>query len=383
MRPFIGSVCFVILWGSSLALIGQADDLGKPVTITINSPQEFAQKNFHVIYNRDASGKESIIAELKPGADELAPRDVKLHVLGSNVTMFGKSTEEGNKCMFYPAFPLQPGLEYLIGVFPPPHSPIYLYLFTLPKPDRSPKTTVTAVYPSADQLPENLLKFYIHFSNSMSVGNVYDYIQLLDESGRPLELPFLELGEELWDYDTRRLTLLFDPGRIKSGLVPNLEEGMVLEAGKTYTLRIAPDWKDAEGRSLVHGFEKTFRVIAADTVSPNPYNWEKEWPTAQTHEPVSLRFPEPLDEALLQRIIQVKREDGSVVQGAIQVSEHETRWQFTPDQAWTSGKYHLEIETILEDMAGNSIARPFEVEQRRAESYRHGPKVVNLKFEIQ
>lgn len=33
-------------------------------------------------------------------------------------------------------------------------------------------------------------------------------------------------------------------------------------------------------------------------------------------------------------------------------------------------------------VAGNSIARPFEVDQRQAENYRYGPKVVHLKFEI-
>ena len=69
--------------------------------------------------------------------------------------------------------------------------------------------------------------------------------------------------------------------------------------------------------------------------------------------------------------------------GTVKVSDHETRWEFTPSVNWQPGKYRLEIETILEDVAGNSIARPFELEKTESENYRAGPEVVHLNFEIQ
>ena len=72
-------------------------------------------------------------------------------------------------------------------------------------------------------LPENLLKFYVHFSAPMSRGNIYDYIRLLNADGKQVELPFLEIDEELWDDSLTRLTLFIDPGRIKRGVLP-LEE---------------------------------------------------------------------------------------------------------------------------------------------------------------
>ena len=43
-------------------------------------------------------------------------------------------------------------------------------------------------------------------------------------------------------------------------------------------------------------------------------------------------------------------------------SEHEKVWQFTPTAAWEAGPYQLVADTRLEDLAGNSIARPFEVD---------------------
>ncbi len=54
---------------------------------------------------------------------------------------------------------------------------------------------------------------------------------LLNEKGRKLDVPFLEVGEELWDPTGTRLTLLLDPGRIKRGLKPREDLGPILEAG--------------------------------------------------------------------------------------------------------------------------------------------------------
>ncbi|MEY4484236.1 MAG: hypothetical protein RL693_1688, partial [Verrucomicrobiota bacterium] len=39
----------------------------------------------------------------------------------------------------------------------------------------------------------------------------------------------------------------------------------------------------------------------------------------------------------------------------------ERGWRFTPMQPWTEHGQHVVVDTILEDLAGNSLARPFEV----------------------
>ncbi|MCH7864908.1 MAG: hypothetical protein IIC56_06820, partial [Proteobacteria bacterium] len=105
---------------------------------------------------------------------------------------------------------------------------------------------MTQVYPSADVLPENLLKFYLHFSAPMSRGDSYQHIRLVRQNGSVVDLPFLELDQELWDRRQTRLTLLFDPGRIKRGLKPHEEVGPALKPGRRYTLEIDAHWLNAE-----------------------------------------------------------------------------------------------------------------------------------------
>ena len=69
-------------------------------------------------------------------------------------------------------------------------------------------------------------------------GEAWEHLQLLDSNGKVIDLAFLEIDQELWDRDQRRLTVLFDPGRIKRGVLPRDEIGAALEAGKSYTLHM-------------------------------------------------------------------------------------------------------------------------------------------------
>src|SRR5262249_20989692 len=62
----------------------------------------------------------------------------------------------------------------------------------------SPAPTLERIYPSGEVLPENLLRFYLHFSSPMSRGEAYKHLRLLDASGKAIADTFLELDEELW-----------------------------------------------------------------------------------------------------------------------------------------------------------------------------------------
>src|SRR5262249_37612013 len=159
------------------------------------------------------------------------------------------------------------------------------------------------------------LRFYIHFSAPMSRGEAYRHIRLLDSSGRPIEDPFLELGEELWSTDGRRFTLLFDPGRIKRGLKPREEVGPVLMAGRSYGLLVDPGWLDANGSPLKPGPRKASRTVPADETSPDPKTWTVRPPAAETRGPLEVHFPEPLDRALLDRLIAVRDASDQPVAG--------------------------------------------------------------------
>jgi hypothetical protein len=285
--------------------------------------------------------------------------------------LLGTYRVEGAVLVFQPRFPLEPGMTYRARFDParlPTTSaalrqlPATVAEFTLPRKTAAPTTRVAAVYPTGDVLPENLLKFYLHFSAPMSRGMAYEHIRLLDGSGKRVAYPFVELAQELWDPTGQRLTILFDPGRIKTGLKPREELGPILHPGVTYTLVIDRGWLDAAGQPLVADHRKTFRAGPTDSQPPDTATWKIDAPSAGTRDPLVLTFPEPLDSAMLGRVVGVLGGDGKPLPGDVAVDAGETRWRFTPDAPWPAGAYRISVDKDLEDLAGNSIGRPFEVD---------------------
>jgi hypothetical protein len=279
-------------------------------------------------------------------------------------SMLGRCLLGDNRLRFEPRFPLVPGLTYHATLRLEGRTPIGQDL-SLPKAPRGPATRVIRVMPTGEELPENLLKFYVYFSAPMARGEAYTHVQILDQDEKPLSLPFLELGEELWDPGGTRLTLLLDPGRIKRGLVPREQEGPILVAGRTYTLRIRRDWPDASGNSLFDEFRKRFIATAADEISPTLASWKLDPPRVGTHDALTIRFPEPLDDALLRSALRVVSADGHPVEGVIEVDRGEKRWLFSPTNVWKSGLCQVVVEAILEDRSGNNLLHPFEVDVTR------------------
>ena len=109
--------------------------------------------------------------------------------------------------------------------------------------------------------------------------------------GKPVVLPFLEVDQELWDRDYQRLTVLFDPGRIKRGLLPLADVGSAIEDGKQYTLVVDQDWRDARGAPLAASFRKPFRAGPADRTPPDPAKWRITAPRAGASDPLIVEFP--------------------------------------------------------------------------------------------
>jgi hypothetical protein len=220
---------------------------------------------------------------------------------------------------------------------------------------------VEAIYPSASTLPANHLKFYIHFSVPMRQGVFLDYCQLLDDHGRVvIAEPFRET--ELWSEDGKRLSLWLHPGRQKTGVNLNTEFGPVLSPGLRYTLVISGDWPSADGARSGKAEEKSFFTGPRETRQLDTKQWSIHPPAAGSNQPLELRFPAPLDHALLMRCLHVMTEDGNVLRGSISTTDFERVWRFTPAEAWTGRPHRVVVDTILEDLAGNSLARPFEVD---------------------
>ncbi|MES2794186.1 MAG: Ig-like domain-containing protein [Planctomycetota bacterium] len=277
----------------------------------------------------------------------------------------GSYRVDGTRLVFTPRYPPLAGLKYRAVLRLAGGTPVEREL-ALPKPKAEPTEVarVEHVYPTSDLLPENHLRFYIHFSQPIERGTAYQHLELLDAAGKPVDSAFLELGEELWDPSGRRFTLLLDPGRIKQGLKPREELGPILQQGKKYTLVVKPGWRDVHGKPLAAEHRKQFSVGPVIDEPIDTKRWKFSKPRTGTTEPLSVRFPQPLDRALLERTLSVVDGAGQLVTGKLIIADSERRWEFTPSTPWTATGYQLVVDTVLEDTVGNSIGRAFEVDEQ-------------------
>jgi hypothetical protein len=255
--------------------------------------------------------------------------------------------------------------------------------FLIPVEHSTPALTeVTRIFPSCDLLPENLLRFYVCFSNSMQRGRALEEISLLDSDGQPVTNALYRPPVELWDRTMRHLTVLLDPGRLKRWVGPNVELGPPLKVGQGYTLEIGSGIVDLYGRPLSQRFRKRFLVGDAVREPISVEHWEILPPMTGTRQALVLTFAGPLDWALLLQTITIESAHGLEIDGRVAVGQRERRWSFTPTSPWKAGVYHLCVGSSLEDLCGNTITGAFDRPLQK------GPNVVrdidrsSLTFEL-
>jgi hypothetical protein len=315
--------------------------------------------------------------------EEIFPVFAQQEATSTVPPMAGAWSVVDKRLRFESRFPLMQGVRYRAEYRRPPAAPI-VGVFMLPAESTVGNTTVVQVFPSAKVLPENQLKFYVQFSAPMSRGGIYHHVHIRDARGQIIELPFLELEEELWDPAMTRLTLLIDPGRIKRGVKPLEDIGPVFETGKAYSLTVDADFHDATGRPLRATFEKKFRVGPADRAPPDPTRWTIRPVAVGSREPLVVDFGEPLDQALALRLINVLAgtEGTRSLSGERSLAEQEQQWKFVPEQPWQRGVHRLIVATTIEDLAGNNIGKAFDVDVFENVQRRVTTESVSVAFEV-
>lgn len=268
------------------------------------------------------------------------------------------------------------------------------------------------IEPGIATVPANHLKFYLYCPEPMARGDIFRHIRLvtIDEEGTEIDEvvePFREI--ELWDESATRLTLWFHPGRQKPGVNLNVEMGPILEEGKRYRLEISEEWRTETGRKLARPGRHEFRAGPEDKELPDRTLWFLHHPPAQSYhgaghpnlDPNSLVLAtgESLDPVSAAKSVSVRRNANpfSVIveagfQGPPSVSakpEH-LHLVITPldeengnlPAAWPPGKYEIVITPTLEDLAGNSLLRPFNRDLARDPDQEVRPEPVILPFMI-
>jgi hypothetical protein len=279
----------------------------------------------------------------------------------------GRFTVDGDELRFTPRLPFVDGLDYALvrrgggGE---------VRVWTIQRPSRQPaaSASVLAIYPTAAAVPLNLLKFYVQFSAPMSEGRAADAVEVRrEDTGELLENVFHRGRAELWDPGRRRLTLLLDPGRIKRGLGPQEALGYPLAEGTWVTVGVTLRFRDALGAPLVAGAQRRYWIGPPVREHVAPARWRQGWPEAGSSDPLVLEFDRPLDHALLQHSLRVTGPGGAAVAGAVVVGPEEMSWRFHPERPWAEGLYALTVDPVLEDLAGNSLARVFDRDMERGE----------------
>ena len=180
------------------------------------------------------------------------------------------------------------------------------------------------------------------------------------DNDEPLDDVFLAMEPELWDPERRRLTLLLDPARIKRGL--------------------DAEFRDAAGRPLRTGIERRYEVGPAVRVRVNPADWRFRYPAAGSLSPLTVEFDRPLDHALLEHSLWVNNAAGAPVAGRGSIGPGERSWRFEPRSPWEEGRYVVDVDPRLEDLAGNSLIRMFDRDLMRAEDVPVDVRAVAIEF---
>ncbi|MFD0749620.1 hypothetical protein ACFQZS_05660 [Mucilaginibacter calamicampi] len=273
---------------------------------------------------------------------------------GSDRNVLGNFNKTDTGMLFEPVIPLSTGMEY--GIL---QANRVVGKITVPAATGKPPV-VTAIYPQADTVPENLLKFYIEFSEPMQTGNALDYIFLLDKNRDTLQRIFLDLKPELWDPTEKVLTVWIDPGRIKRELVLNKELGNPLHSRHAYQLVISGKWRDGRGLNMGKDISKKFVVNQRVDEQLSIDKWRVAAPKAGSKQPVIVYSDHPLDHYLLKESVTVLGKDGKPIEGEITLADRDKTWMFTPGTQWLLGTYKLRVAARLEDLAGNNLNKVFD-----------------------
>ena len=272
--------------------------------------------------------------------------------------LFGTVSREGSTMTFHPAVPLLEGQAYELS-WRSPEGREMKWVRHFKRQAMSAAAPTVRMSPQGT-LPANALKFYLHFSQPMEQGIFLDRLKLLDETGKEVIGPFRET--ELWSPDGRRLTVWFHPGRQKTGVNLNEEEGPVLQAGQKHTLVIAGSWRSTGGVALGEDVRLDFQAGAVDHTMPKMDRWQITAPKAGSQEPLRLDFEEGLDPAMLLSALKLLSAGRELPLETPEISAEGRRWSVRPRRPWPAGDVELHANPNLEDLAGNSLLKPFEVD---------------------
>lgn len=214
---------------------------------------------------------------------------------------------------------------------------------------------VIAVHPTMSCWPANILRAHIVFDRPMQTADAIRHIKLTDSDGVDISDALLDLSDGLWTTDQQTLTILFHPGRVKTGLVAGTLYGPTFTVGHTYRLIVSEGILSAEGQPSKCSYCHCFRV------GP-PINQrllsiaDKLMLTART---TCIDTAQPLDFLSTQAYLAVTDRQGDRTPAQVTIAADGQSISIQLPDAH-QGDFVLRVHPYLEDVAGNRVNSPFE-----------------------
>lgn len=288
-----------------------------------------------------------------------AARHLELRLGEASVPVAGTVTRDDDGAIFRPTFPLERGLRYTVRS----DSGCEESILVPRAPASSTPPRVVDIYPRADTLPENILRFYVYFAQPMAEGGFLEHVKLTHlDSGRDLSGVFFDNMYELWSTDRKRITLLVDPGRVKTGLKAHNQRGRAFRAGQTYALSIGGGWPTLDGRTLEQARTKVFRASAAEMAPVDPDDWTLRGPKPGSRSALRVGFRKAVDHVSVGRFLSVRSPEGRQLRGRWHLERNEREASWTPLHPWPDSvaDHVLVVGARFEDVAGNDVHAAFE-----------------------
>jgi hypothetical protein len=207
-----------------------------------------------------------------------------------------------------------------------------------------------SITPSGPEVAENLLRIELHLDRPLAAALDMSHVVLLDSGGTPIADAFLDLP--LLDRSGRNVTLLLHPGRIKTGVGPNLALGPALRSGQSVTLRV-------DDPQLERPLEQHWLVTPPLRQRIDPRQWVVQTVRHGGRQTLRIVAPAALDGDAAEALA-VQGPDGRRVAGVAMLTAGEREWRFTPAQHWRPGTHLLRVHPRLEDPQGNRLCAAFE-----------------------
>ncbi len=291
----------------------------------------------------------------------------------SELPVAGNYTEANGKICFQPLYPLAEGNSFVLRTAGYNDTIISIAAAKMAIPTGA--STVKAIYPLTDTIPENILFFHVRFSQPMKEDrDAWKKVHIINDRGE--KIPGTWRQRSYWLDSGRLLVLMIHPGRVKSGIHYT---GPVFAIGKAYNIQVDSSMEDQYGRPLTASAHHRYVVTEEHHQKLLACSVPKTV-KAGTKEAIEIKFCNGIDHAAACTGIFMYDAAGKSLTCTVQQYEEYTV-RIQPDETWPKGKIQLELSGSLYDCAGNRLNRLFEMKKKNTYLKDQSSKRFNLNAE--